>query len=106
MAHADLISGGVQPANSVISVIPDIPLALHAVSYVVNFILRLHSWPWQLEFLSLPDQNDAISHTALQVESTLSVLPHNFWHSSILLMAGIGSHASSYGLEDGVYQLH
>lgn len=43
MAHTDLISGGVQPANSVISVIPDIPLALHAVSYVVNFILRLHS---------------------------------------------------------------
>lgn len=43
MAHTDLISGGVQPANNVIRVIPDFPLALHAVSYIVNFILRLHS---------------------------------------------------------------
>ena len=88
MAHTDLISGGIQPANSVIRVIPDFSPALHAVSHIVNFILRLCTWPWQLEFLSLPNQNDFISHTASGWEHSFSaptqfltfVHPLNGWH--------------------------
>ena len=98
MAHTDLISGGIQPTNSVIRVIPDFSPALHAVSYIVNFILRLHTWPSQLEFLFLPDQNDFISHTASGWEHSFSaptqfltfVHSLNGWHwvTCLLLSSG------------------
>lgn len=84
----------------------DFSSSLSSVSYIVDFVIWLHTWPWQLEVLSSWDQNDFISHAAWFMLRALFRFSHIFYDTHPpLSLAGTESHASSYHLKDGLLRM-